>query len=129
MSHHPNSLLRYRDEDRELLSIEDLSKRAQISRAMVRLCVDLGCPTSEGKLSQSMLLEWLFQRYEDVRTAAGLKPMVPIDGVEGEARLKLMMGNAMITLLEFSESRSTNRNEKRQIRRVRQLVERTLERS
>ncbi len=96
---------------------------------MVRLCVDLGCPTTDGKLSQSTLLEWLFQHYEDVRIAAGLKPMVPIDGVEGEARLKLMMGNAMITLLEFSESRSSNRSEKRQIRRVRNLVERTLERS
>ena len=129
MNHHPNSLLRYRDEDRELLPIEELSKRAQISCAMVRLCVTLGCPTSEGKLSQSMLLEWLFQHYEHVRAASGLRPMVPIDGVEGEARLKLMMGNAMITLLEFSESRSTSRSEKRQIRRVRQLVERTLERN
>lgn len=128
MNNHPNSLIRYRDEDRELFSIEELSKRSQVSRGFVRLCIALGCPTSDEKLSQSMLLDWLFQNYERVREEAGMKPLVSIEGVTGEARLKLMMGNAMITLLEYSESRSSNRVEKRQIRRVRQMVEHTLER-
>ncbi|RYD70159.1 MAG: hypothetical protein EOP84_27175 [Verrucomicrobiaceae bacterium] len=125
---HPDTLLHYRDEDRELFSVEDLSTYAQVSRAFVRLCVALGCPTSEGQLSQSMLLEWLFKHYEQVRETTGMKPMLPIDGVAGQAQVKLMMGNAVITLLEFSESRSSDRIERRQIRQVRKLVERTLDR-
>ncbi len=125
---HPDPLLQYRDEDRELFSIEELSVYAQISRSLVRLCISLGCPTRDGKLSQSMLLEWLFRNHEKVREAAGLRPMVPIDGVSGDARTKLMMGCAMITLLEYSESRSSSRLEKRQLRRVRKMVEGTLER-
>lgn len=126
---HPDNLLHYRDEDRELFSIEELSSYAQVSCAFVRLCISLGCPTrEEGKLSQSMLLEWIFKHYEQLREATGMKPMVSIEGVEGQARLKLMMGNAVITLLEFSESRSSCRIEKRQIRQVRKMVERTLDR-
>lgn len=128
VNNHPKSLLRYRDEDRELYEVEELSRRAQVSRAFIRLCVTLGCPTSGGKLSQSMMLEWLFNHYEQVREAAGLKPVPPIEGVSGEALLKLMMGNAMITLLEYSEVRSSQRIEKRQLRQVRKMVEQTLER-
>src|SRR5687768_9783587 len=74
VNYHPKSLLRYRDEDRALYEVEELSRRAQVSRAFLRLCISLGCPASEGKLSQSIMLEWLFNHYEQVRTAAGLKP-------------------------------------------------------
>ena len=128
VKNHPDSLLRYRDEDRVLYEVEELSRRAQVSRSFIRLCIAVGCPTSEGKLSQSMLLEWLFNHYEQVREAAGLKPMASIEGVSGDALLKLMMGNAMITLLEYCEVRSSVRTEKRKLRHVRKLVEQTLER-
>lgn len=128
MKDHPDSLLRYRDEDRDLYDVESLSQRAQVSRSFIRLCITLGCPTVDGKLSQSMLLEWLFNHYAQVRAASALKPLAPIDGVTGDALLKLMMGNAMITLLEYCEMRSSVRAEKRQLRHIRKMVERTLER-
>ena len=124
-----NPLLRYRDEDRQLFDVDELSSRAQVSRAFIRLCVSLGCPTCKGKLSQAMLLEWSFHNYERIRGAAGLKPMPTIEGVCGEALLKLMMGNAMITLVEFSELRSSNKADKQQLQRVRLAIEKTLERS
>jgi hypothetical protein len=128
VKYHPKSLLRYRDEDCDLYDVEELSRRAQVSRSFIRLCIDLGCPTAGPKLSQSMLLEWLFLHYEKVRAAAGLKPMASIEGVCDDALLRLMMGNAMITLLEYGEIRASHVREKEQLRQVRQLVEHTLER-
>jgi hypothetical protein len=128
VKYHPKSLLRYRDEDCEMFDVEELSRRAQVSRSFIRLCIDVGCPTTGPKLSQSMLLEWLFLHYEKVRVAAGLKPMASIEGVSGDALLRLMMGNAMITLLEYCEMRASHTAEKQQLGQVRQLVEHTLER-
>jgi hypothetical protein len=75
-----------------------------------------------------MLLEWLFENYARVREGAGLKPLPPIDGVMDQALLKLMMANAMITLLEFSELRSSSTQEKNELRHVRLTLEKTLER-
>src|SRR5215203_2380594 len=102
----PADHLRYREEDLRLVSLAELSVRARISLAFVRLCIDCGCATEEGLLSQAMLLDWLFDHYADVRHASGLAPFAAIEGVSDELQPKLRMANAILTILEFGESRS-----------------------
>ena len=107
---------------RALLSVEQLSMHARVSCAFIHLCAALGCPKHEGRLSQAILLEWLFEHYGPVRAQAGLPEMASLDGLSEEMTAKLKMGNALLTLLEFSETRSSNPDEKRRIRNVRQMV-------
>ncbi len=125
---HPFIPLRYREEDRALLTVDQLSEHARVSRAFIRLCICLGCPTKGDLLSQAMLLDWLFENYEAVRRRSGLETMASLDGVKGEMLLKLKMGNALLTLLEFSSSRSSNSEEKRRIGHVHKMVAMSLDR-
>ncbi len=115
-----------RPHDNTPLTIEELSMHARVSPAFIRLCIDLGCETSGGRLSQVGMIEWLAFNYEAVRTAAGLRAMAPIDGVRGRAKRALQLANTMLTLLEFAESRCTRLEEKERLRAVQKLVERTV---
>lgn len=124
----PFTHLRFRDEDRALLDVDQLSLHARVSRAFIRLCIEQGCPTQEGRLSQAMLLEWLFEHYEAVRVRAGLAAMAPVDGVAPDMLAKLKMGNSLLTLLEFSETRATSPDEKRRIQNVYRMVSFALDR-
>ena len=76
-----------------------------------------------------MLLEWLFENHETLRAAAGLSPLAPIEGVGTETHARLRMGNAVLTLLEFGESRSSRPGEKRHLRNVQRGIERVLDQS
>ena|SRR5579884_1187810 len=124
----PFTPLRFRDEDRVLLDVDRLSLHARVSRAFIRLCIEGGCPTEGGKLSQAMLLEWLFENYPKVRSRAGLAEMAAIDGVSPDMLAKLKMGNSLLTLLEFSYMRSSNEEEKRRIQNVHRMVAVALDR-
>ena len=110
------------------MSVDQLSGYARVSRAFIRLCMDAGCPTQESRLSQKMLLEWLFENYSRVRRRAGLKPMAPVSGVTGATLSKLKMGNAILTILEYSELRSSKLDEKKRIQNVRSMVAIALDR-
>lgn len=120
------TLLRYHEEDRELRDIEGLSVHARISQGFIRICVAAGCTTEDGRLSLAMLLEWLFENYVAVRELAGLRALPETDGVGGGSLLKLKLGYAMITLLEYAESRSTRPEEKEHLAGTRRCIERTL---
>jgi len=126
--HHSSELLRYRDEDRIPLGVEELSREGRISCAFIRLCVAAGCPVSGGRLSLAALLEWLFDHYAIVRETAGLDRLADVSGVPEAAQTQLRMGNGMMTLLEFSETRASNPEDKRQLRAVRSCVEQALDR-
>ncbi len=123
-SHFP---LHYREEDHRLRDLDDLGRYARVSRAFLRLCLANGCLTEAGRLSQAMLLEWLFGGYEIVRAAAGLPPFAPIEAVSAEARARLAMGHAVLTLLEFCETRSSRLSEKRHLRNVQRCIQRVLD--
>jgi hypothetical protein len=123
-----NPLLRFRDEDRELFSVPELSCRARVSQGFIRHCIELGCPAPEQRLSQEILLNWLVGNYAQVRVWAGLPELPSIEGVMGRAASRLKLANAVVTLLDYSESRSSDPTEKQQIRGMRDLVERALER-
>jgi hypothetical protein len=125
----PANQLRYREEDLRLVSLAELSVRARISKAFIRLCVDCGCATEQGLLSQAMLLDWLFDHYADVRHASGLAEFAPVEGVSDEFQPKLRMANAILTILEFSESRSSNPEEKEQLRWIRRTIDASLDRA
>ena len=125
----PANHLRYREEDLRLVSPAELSVRARISQAFVRLCMDCGCATDHGLLSQAMLLDWLFDHYADVRLASGLAPFAPVEGVAEELQRKLRMANAILTILEFSESRSSNPEEKQQLQWIRRTIDASLDRA
>ena len=124
-----NFPLPFQKGDLKLLSIEALSTQLRVSRAFTRLCVDAGCPTKDGKLSSAELLQWLFENYGLTRKISGFPPLADVDGTAPETARRLKMGNAVITLLEFGESRASSRAEKRQLRKVRQTVELALERA
>jgi hypothetical protein len=124
----PSELLRYRDEDRIPLDVEELSREGHISCAFIRLCIDAGCPLSNRRLSLVGLLEWLFDHYAVVRELAGLTPLADVNGVPEGTNTQLRMGNGMITLLEFSEIRASRTEDKLQLRTVRHCVERALDR-
>src|SRR3954447_7224135 len=110
--HQPADHLRYREEDRRYLPLPALSRRARISQSFLHLCIDNGCPAIGGLLSQAVLLDWLFERYADVRAAAGLHEVAPIDGLPTELQAKMKMANAILTILEYSESRTSSIDEK-----------------
>ncbi len=125
---HPDHLLHFRDEDRELFPIPELSRRARVSQAFVRHCIDLGCPAPEHRLSQEILLNWLVIHYPLVRERAGLPELASIDGVAGPSLSRLKLANAVVTLLDYSASRSSDCEEKKQIHVMRSFLERALER-
>ena len=124
-----NSPLPFERADLELLTAEGVSAQLRVSRAFVRVCLDCGCPTRRGRLSAAELLEWLFLNFEAVRAACGLRVLPGCEGVAKGAARRLRMGNAVITVLEFGESRATEREAKRELRRVRSEVEQSLDRA
>lgn len=123
------SPLPFDEKDHLLLSVEDVSKQLQVSRAFVRLCLEAGCPSHVGRLSAADLLDWLFDNYELVRRLAGLTPFVEVEGVARNAACRLKMANALFTLLEFSESRTSNSEAKQALRIAYREVEQAIERA
>jgi hypothetical protein len=114
--------------DRRVQTVELVARELCTSRAFVRLCLENGCPEADGFLSAAGLLEWLFEHYDRVRLAAGFPSLPPIDGVTSEAFQRLRMANALFTLFDFSESRTSCVEEKRQLRELHRKLERALER-
>ena len=79
-------------------------------------------------VSAAELLQWLFEHYNRARELSGFHPLADVNGTPSEVTRRLKMGNAVITLLEFGESRATGVMEKREIRKVLQTVENALDR-
>jgi hypothetical protein len=116
-------------EDLEPLTVEAVSIQLHASRAFVRLCLNAGCRTRHERLSVAELLHWLFEHYAEVRALAGLKPFADVTGVAPETELRLRMANALFTLLEFNESRASDNETRREIRKVWRLVEKSVEKA
>jgi len=121
-----NFPLQFQQGDLELLSVEAISIQLRVSCAFIRLCVEGGCEMQDGKLSSAGLLTWLFDHYNLARRLSGFVPLADVDGTAPGVERKLKMGNALITLLEFGETRATRRDEKIALRKVRRTVERAL---
>jgi hypothetical protein len=118
----PHSNLRYpiqlQRDDFTPLSLEDLAVRMRVSRSFLRLCAEVGCPTDGTKMNAAAVLIWLFDNYPDVRAAAGLVPLAPIDALPAEVSDRLRLANALCTLLEYSRSRATHWQQKRHLRQA-----------
>jgi hypothetical protein len=124
-----NFPLPFHRKDLQLLTVEQVSAQLRASRAFIRMCVDAGCATRKGKLSAASVLRWLFEHYNQVRELAGFPTLASVEGIAAEVAARLKMGNAVITLLEFSESRASDPEEKWQLRVIRRGVERSLDRA
>jgi hypothetical protein len=124
----PTTSIPFEGDDLELLTVEAISIQLRASRAFVRLCISCGCPTRCGRLSAAELLHWLFDHYAEVRALSGLKPLAEVDGVEPKEQRRLRMANGLYTLLDFGESRASELWAKRELQKVCQIVERSLER-
>lgn len=124
----PTWPLTFHRDDLEPLSIEAVSRQLRVSRAFVQLCLDAGCPTRAGKISAAEVLHWLFEYYPKVRSLSGFTAFVETRGVTCEAELRLKMANAIFTLLEFGESRTSDQEAKREFRKIRRKVELALDR-
>lgn len=120
-----SSPLHYTAEDHRLRTVEQLSVHARLSCAFIRLCIEAGCPVYNKRLSHAILLNWLTIHHGAVRAMAGLRPLAPTDGVPPKVQRELRLANTMLTLLDFAESRCSNRSEKAQLRRMQRLIERS----
>jgi hypothetical protein len=114
----PPTSIQLGPEDYLPLPVDQLCHQAQVSRAFIRLCIENGCPAPGGKLSHARLMDWLRYNYPQIRVASGLAPLAPIDGVPFESLGALQLANSLLTLLEYSESRSCDPRQKRVLRRV-----------
>src|SRR4051794_21766726 len=123
------SPLQFHAEDLKLLSLDALSVQLRVSRTFLRACLDAGCPTRAGRLSAAEVLHWLFEHYAEVRALVGLREFAGVEGVSSAAASRLKMGNALLTLLEFAESRVSQMDVKAHLRGVQRTVEHALERA
>jgi hypothetical protein len=122
-----NAPLPFARADLQLLPVEELSRQLRVSRAFVRLCLTAGCPSRHGRLSAADLLHWLFAHYDAVRALAGMSELGEVENVDPMLEHRLRMANAVITLLEFGESRASGLAAKRALRRARRGVERAID--
>jgi hypothetical protein len=122
-----NAPLPFARADLQPLPIEELSTQLRVSRAFVRLCLAAGCPSRQGRLSAAELLQWLFAHYDAVRALAGMAELGEVENLERTLELRLRMANAVITLLEFGESRASDSWAKRALRRARLGIERAID--
>jgi len=120
------AMIQFGPEDFIPLPVEQLCHHARVSRAFVKVCLASGCPLEDGRLSHAQLIEWLRKNYGHVREMVGLAPLAPIDGVDADALNALGLANSLVTLLEFSISRSSDAAQRRELRRVLRYVERSV---
>ena len=114
-------------DDSRMLSPFALALQMRVSPAFIRICFDAGCPQESGRTSAATLLHWLFEHYPAVRTIAGLRPLVPVEGLNPETALRIRMGNAIMTLLEYSRTRASDWRQKRALRIACEHVDRLLD--
>jgi hypothetical protein len=124
----PPCVIPFESADLELASPRVVADRLRVSYAFVQLCIDVGCPTRRGRLSAAEVIHWLFENYERVREVAGLSPMGSIEGVSPRAKSRLQMANAVITLVEYGQSRASDAAQKTELEEVKRTVEWALER-
>ncbi len=122
----PPTCIQLGPEDYLPLPVEQLCHQAQVSRAFIRLCLENGCPAPGGKLSHARLMDWLRYNYPQIRSASGLAPLAPIEGVPFEALGALQLANSLLTLLEFSESRSCDPVQKKALRKMIRQIEQSV---
>ena len=123
---HDRIPMHFEPADLKPLSVEQVSIQLRVSCAFVRLCLACGCPTRNGRISAAGVLSWLFNHFPRFRTAAGLRPLAEPVAFTPEESRHLRMGNTLITLIEFSESRASDPRQKQRLAFSRKTLERLL---
>jgi hypothetical protein len=97
----------HKDPD-ELLTLEEFATRAFLSMAFVRLVVECGCLTVDGRISQRTYADRFPDNYASVRRAAGLAPLPEPHAVTKEAEVMLRVYGCLRTVVDFSVSRCSD---------------------
>jgi hypothetical protein len=86
---------------------ETFARKKGLPIAFARLLVDAGfsLPNEDREENYS---DWMVHHYDEVRHLAGLEPLPPLTGVIGKARDDLQVFNVLVTIMDFTTSRSTN---------------------
>ncbi|MES2571918.1 MAG: hypothetical protein V4710_17920 [Verrucomicrobiota bacterium] len=97
------------EEPDDLLLPEEFARHAFLSTAFVRLVIDCGCPTANGRLSRSMFVAWLSENFPAVRVLAGLSPRPSPDAAADKKEwAALCVDGYLRTIIEFAASRSSD---------------------
>ena len=99
-----------------VMPVEDLAVVAAVPVAFIRLAINCGCPSEDGCLSHLTLVCWLSHHYPRVREAAALQPLPRIQVTNERERLQLQLRNMLLTMVDYSESRCSDRATKRALR-------------
>lgn len=115
-------------DDHVVRNLSDLATELRVSQSFVRLCFDAGCPQAGKHASVASVLVWLFEHYEDLRALAGLCALAPVDGLPADTVSRLRMANALLTILEYTRSRTSDWRQKRRMRLAAEEMNRLVDR-
>ena len=80
----------------------------KLPASFVRYAISAGCPTVEGRLSCGTLMNWLTENYNKIRAAAGMTLLPEPEGLDTRAAARVQVVQAIVTISEFSASRTSN---------------------
>lgn len=101
------------DDDDKLLSPSELATKLGGSRALIQYAIDAGCPTTNGKLSNSTFILWLVDNHVAFRQLAGLPALPPHQGTTPQEEARGKIANMIITMTDFMSSRATDPDTKK----------------
>ena len=81
-----------------LLTPELFAERFGLPAAMIRLAVECGMESSDGKITAIAVFQWIYVHYNDLRERAGLPPLAaPIESITVEERECITIRNVLRT--------------------------------
>ena len=117
----------FMDPERRPLSIEDLARTRGFPISFIRLAIDCGCPTENGKIAFSSFVFWLADNYALVRARAGLQELPSEEGLTKRAAAHVKIGNMLLTISDYLESRSTAKEIKAEADEISQFILRVMD--
>jgi len=93
---------------RQLLTVEELSKKTHLPVSLFQLAIDCGCPKTGGKIRYRDFSNWLVDNYAALRAKAGLTELPEVDGLPESIAGFLSIGNSMLTIIDYMKSRTSS---------------------
>ena len=96
-------------EYRTPLTPDSFAKRFRYSSGLVRLAIDCGLESSQGKITAIDFCNWFAAHYNDIRKLAGLPLLeTPTDGMSADERATLTIGSVLRTHADYFASRCSS---------------------
>ena len=98
--------------DQELetpLTVDAFAEEFHYPPGMIRLAIECGLETEDGKVTGVGLAYWLSVHYNEFRKVAGFPPLAtPNESMTPEERVHLTISNVMITHADYFASRTSS---------------------